>query len=82
MVWRKHSAPRLGQQAVHRPGQRPGLGRPPRPRHLAHRTEPPPERPAPPDLTLMICAGIVLAAIVALLATPYLFGYLMQVLHR
>ena len=73
---------------MHRPGQRPGLGRPLRPlrplrpRHLAHRTEPPPERPDPPDLTLMIYAGIVLAAIVALLAAPYLFSYLMQALHR
>jgi len=33
-------------------------------------------------MSLMIYAGIVLAAIVALLATPYLFSYLMQALHR
>lgn len=54
--------------------------RPQRPSHLARRTSPPPERDAPPDLTLFIYAGIALAAILVLLAVPYLIQYLVTVM--
>jgi hypothetical protein len=53
---------------------------PRRPSHLARRTSPPPERRAPPDLTLLIYVGIGLAAILAALATPYLVAYLVEAL--
>lgn len=54
--------------------------RPHRPSHLAHRLKPPPERKAPPDLTLFLYAGIVLAVIVVLLLVPYLIGYLVNLM--
>jgi hypothetical protein len=54
--------------------------RPHRPSHLARRTKPPPERAAPPDLTLFIYAGLALAVIVMLLAIPYLLQYLATIL--
>ncbi len=56
--------------------------RPHRPGHLARRTTPPPERQAPPDLTLFIYAGLALAVIVMLLAIPYLLQYLVTLLSR
>jgi hypothetical protein len=55
--------------------------RPRRPRDLARRTQPPPARPAPPDLRYFFYAGMVLAAVLAALATPYLVVYLLQVIN-
>jgi hypothetical protein len=55
--------------------------RPRRPRDLARRTEPPPERAHPPDLRLFAYVGIALAAVLAALATPYLIAYLLQALN-
>ena len=53
--------------------------RPPRrPSHLARRTTPPPERPAPPNLRYLLYVGLGLTAIVAALAVPYIVGYLIQ----
>jgi hypothetical protein len=40
---------------------------------------PPPARGEPPDLTLFLYAGIVLAVILAILAIPYVIGYLFEV---
>lgn len=54
--------------------------KPHRPSHLARRLRPPPERRAPPDLTLFLYAGIVLAVIVLLVAIPYAIAYLVDVL--
>jgi hypothetical protein len=53
--------------------------RPQRPSHLPKRLTPPPERGQPPDLTLFLYAGIVLAVILAILAIPYVVGYLFEV---
>ncbi len=53
--------------------------RPRRPPHLPKRLTPPPEREGPPDLTLFLYAGIVLAVILAILAIPYVIGYLFEV---
>lgn len=53
--------------------------RPKRPSHLPKRLTPPPAREGPPDLTLFLYAGIVLAVILAILAIPYLIGYLLEV---
>ena len=53
---------------------------PRRPSHLPKRLTPPPEREGPPDLTLFLYAGIVLAVILAILAIPYVIGYLFEVL--
>ena len=53
--------------------------RPRRPPHLPKRLTPPPERDEPPDLTLFLYAGIVLAVILAILAIPYVIGYLFEV---
>lgn len=55
--------------------------RPRRPSHLPRRLSPPPERPAPPDLTLFLYAGIALAVVLAILAIPYLIGYLFEVVR-
>ena len=52
---------------------------PRRPSHLARRTTPPPDRPAPPSLRLLGYVGLGLTAILAALAVPYLVGYLIQV---
>jgi len=52
---------------------------PRRPPHLAKRLTPPPKRDEPPDLTLFLYAGIVLAVILAILAIPYVIGYLFEV---
>ena len=54
--------------------------RPRRPLHLPKRTEPPPQRAAPPDLRFMLYVGIGLAAVLAALATPYVVGYLLEAL--
>jgi hypothetical protein len=53
--------------------------RPRRPSHLPKRLTPPPDRAEPPDLTLFLYAGILLAIIVVVLAIPYLVGYLFEV---
>jgi hypothetical protein len=53
--------------------------RPQRPSHLPRRLTPPPARGEPPDLTLFLYAGIVLAVILAILAIPYVIGYLFEV---
>ena len=51
--------------------------RPPRrPVHLARRLTPPPIRPAPPNLRILLYVGVALAAAMALLALPYLVSYL------
>jgi hypothetical protein len=55
--------------------------RPHRPRDLARRMQPPPARGAPPDLRYLFYAGIVLAAVLAALAMPYLVVYLLQVIN-
>jgi hypothetical protein len=61
--------------------QHPYEHRPPRrPLRLSRRTTPPPERQAPPDLSLLLYVGIGLAAILAALATPYLVSYLFRVI--
>ena len=54
--------------------------KPRRPSHLPRRLTPPPERPEPPDLTLFLYAGLVLALILVVLALPYVIGYLFEVL--
>jgi hypothetical protein len=53
--------------------------RPRRPPHLPKRLTPPPDRGEPPDLTHFLYAGIVLAVILAILAIPYVIGYLFEV---
>jgi len=53
--------------------------KPRRPSHLPKRLTPPPERDAPPDLTLFLYAGIVIAVILAIVAIPYVIGYLFAV---
>lgn len=55
--------------------------RPHRPSHLPKRLTPPPERTGPPDLSLFLYAGIVLALILVILAIPYAIGYLLSVVH-
>ena len=52
--------------------------RPRRPSHLARRTTPPPERPAPPNLRYLLYVGLALTAVVVALAVPYIIGYLIQ----
>jgi hypothetical protein len=54
--------------------------RPHRPSHLSRRLEPPPERKAPPDLSLFLYAGIVLAVIILLVAIPYAIAYIVEML--
>ncbi len=51
---------------------------PRRPRGLARRMTPPPEHPVPPNLRLLLYAGLALAAVVVALAVPYVIGYLVQ----
>jgi hypothetical protein len=51
---------------------------PRRPSHLARRTTPPPERPAPPNLRYLGYVGLALTAVVVALAVPYIIGYLIQ----
>ncbi|MDP9273240.1 MAG: hypothetical protein M3O93_06890 [Chloroflexota bacterium] len=52
--------------------------RPQRPRHLPRRVEPPPERGAPPDLTLFLYVGLGLVAVLAVVAVPYAVAYLIR----
>jgi hypothetical protein len=54
--------------------------RPHRPPHLARRLSPPPERKAPPDLSLFLYAGIAIAVIVLLVAIPYAIAYIVEVI--
>jgi hypothetical protein len=54
--------------------------RPQRPSHLPKRLTPPPERAEPPDLSLFLYAGLVLAIILVVLAIPYVVAYLFEVL--
>lgn len=53
--------------------------RPKRPSHLPRRLTPPPTRDDPPDLSLFLYAGMVLLIILAVLAIPYVIGYLFEV---
>ena len=55
--------------------------RPRRPSHLPKRLTPPPERSAPPDLSLFLYAGVVLLVILAVVAIPYVIGYLFEVIR-
>lgn len=55
--------------------------RPQRPSHLPKRLTPPPERSGPPDLSLFLYAGMVLALILVILAIPYLIGYLFEIVR-
>jgi hypothetical protein len=55
--------------------------RPRRPSHLPKRLTPPPDRAEPPDLTLFLYAGIVLALVLMVLAIPYLMAYLFEVVR-
>jgi hypothetical protein len=52
---------------------------PHRPSHLPKRLTPPPKRSEPPDLSLFIYAGVVLAVVLAIVAIPYVIGYLFEV---
>jgi hypothetical protein len=54
--------------------------RPQRPSHLPKRLTPPPERERPPDLSLFLYAGMVLAIVLVIMAIPYVIGYLFEVL--
>ncbi len=55
--------------------------RPRRPSHLPRRLTPPPQRSEPPDLSLFLYAGMVLALILVIVAIPYLIGYLFEVVR-
>jgi hypothetical protein len=55
--------------------------RPRRPPHLPKRLTPPPERSEPPDLSLFLYAGIVLALILVIVAIPYVIGYLFEIIR-
>ncbi len=55
---------------------------PRRPSHLPRRLTPPPKRSEPPDLSLFLYAGIVLLVIMAILAIPYVIGYLFEVVFQ
>jgi hypothetical protein len=55
--------------------------RPRRPLHLARRLTPPPARSAPPDLSLFLYAGMVLALVLVILAIPYAIGFLFEVVR-
>jgi hypothetical protein len=54
---------------------------PRRPANLPHRTEPPPERQAPPDMRYLVYGGVILAAVFVALAAPYLIAYLLQAVN-
>ncbi|HET7521260.1 MAG TPA: hypothetical protein VFK61_06955 [Candidatus Limnocylindria bacterium] len=43
--------------------------------------DPPPARNEPPDLRWLLYAGVVLAAVIVALATPYLLAYVLQALN-
>ena len=52
--------------------------RPRRPSHLPKRLTPPPERTAPPDLSLFLYAGIALALVLVIAAIPLAVSFLLQ----
>jgi hypothetical protein len=61
------------------PEQHPYEHQPPkRPSHLPRRTEPPPERADPPDLSLFLYIGVVLVGILAFIAIPYLMSFVVH----
>jgi hypothetical protein len=53
--------------------------RPRRPTHLPKRLTPPPERAAPPDLSLFLYAGIVIAIVLVILAIPGVIRLLFEI---
>jgi hypothetical protein len=53
--------------------------RPRRPSHLPKRLTPPPERAEPPDLRPFLYVGLVLGIILAIVAIPYVIGFLFEV---
>jgi hypothetical protein len=53
--------------------------RPRRPSHLAKRLTPPPERVGPPDLSLFLYAGIVIAIVLVILAIPGIIRLLFEI---
>ena len=55
--------------------------RPRRPSHLPKRLTPPPERSEPPDLSLFLWAGVVLALVLVVLAIPYLMAYFFEIVR-
>lgn len=54
--------------------------RPRRPSHLPKRLTPPPDREGPPDLSLFLYAGLVLALVLVIAAIPYAVAYAFEVL--
>jgi hypothetical protein len=54
--------------------------RPRRPSHLPKRLTPPPERAGPPDLSLFLYAGIVIAIVLVILAIPGVIRLLFEIL--
>ena len=54
--------------------------RPRRPSHLPKRLTPPPERAEPPDLSLFLYAGIVIAIVLVILALPGVVQLLFEIL--
>ena len=54
--------------------------RPRRPSHLPKRLTPPPERAEPPDLSLFLYAGIVIAIVLLILALPGVVQLLFEIL--
>jgi len=55
--------------------------RPRRPANLPRRLTPPPARTGPPDLSLFLYAGMVLALVLVILAIPYAIGFLFEVVR-
>lgn len=53
--------------------------RPRRPSHLPKRLTPPPERVGPPDLSLFLYAGIVIAIVLVILAIPGIIRLLFEI---
>ena len=53
--------------------------KPRRPTHLPKRLTPPPERAAPPDLSLFLYAGIVIAIVLVILAIPGVIRLLFEI---
>ena len=53
--------------------------RPRRPPHLPKRLTPPPERAEPPDLSLFLYAGIVIAIVLVILAIPGVIRLLFEI---
>jgi hypothetical protein len=54
--------------------------RPRRPTRLPKRLTPPPERVGPPDLSLFLYAGIVIAIVLVILALPGVIRLLFEIL--